>query len=344
MKGILYYILRAYVQLGLRFYFSSYKVYGTENIPKKGAIIFTANHQNAFLDALVIVGKNERITHFLARAEVFKKPFFKWLMSLINMMPIYRIRDGWNTLNNNEEIFKACYKILGSKKALLIFPEGNHGFERRLRPLSKGFTRIAFGTLTEQPELDLKIIPVGINYHNHQEFRTRVSIYFGKAIDVQPFYSNTDDHNASLILRNAISTQMEKLIVHIPEDQYDIKFSQLMKINPDFSNLQACRESIDNLSSTDSTTSVEKEKQKSFLYYFFRFYYLLPLQLWKGIASEVKDPVMLASIKFSVGIFVFPVFLILQTVLVQIIFGEVSVSLGYFLIGLILPLLIRNKP
>ncbi|QNL21592.1 1-acyl-sn-glycerol-3-phosphate acyltransferase [Hyphobacterium sp. CCMP332] len=343
MKGILYYILRAYVQLGLRFYFSSYKVYGTENIPKKGAIIFTANHQNAFLDALVIVGKNERITHFLARAEVFKKPFFKWLMSLINMMPIYRIRDGWNTLNNNEEIFKACHNILASKKALLIFPEGNHGFERRLRPLSKGFTRIAFGTLTEQPDLDLKIIPVGINYHNHREFRTRVSIHFGKAIDVQPFYTNSDDHNASLKLRNAISAQMEKLIVHIPEDEYDIKFSQLIKMNPDFSNLLACRDLMENLSSTDGTSSVEKEKQGSFLYYFFRFYYLLPLQLWKIIASRIKDPVMLASIKFSIGIFVFPVFLFLQSFLVQIIFMEMSISLVYFLIGLILPLLINNR-
>ncbi len=343
MKKILYYILRAYVQLGLRFYFSSYKVYGSENIPKKGALMFTSNHQNAFLDALVIVGKNGRITHFLARAEVFKKPLFKWLMSLINMMPIYRIRDGWNTLNNNEEIFKACYKILGSQKALLIFPEGNHGFERRLRPLSKGFTRIAFGTLAEKPELDLKIIPVGINYHNHRKFRTRVSIYYGKPMDARPFFTDKDDHNASLKLRNTISTQMEKLIVHIPEDEYHIKFPQLLKLNPDFSDLKSSKRLIENLNKIDEVPTLTMPRQFSFLYQCFRLYYILPLLLWKGIAKKVIDPVMLASIKFSVGIFLFPIFLILQSFLVHIIFGKLSITLGYFLIGLILPLLIKNK-
>ena len=187
MKRILYLILRAYVWFQLKIYFSSLIVEGREHIPKKGAVLFTANHQNAFLDALLLVSHNGRKTHFVARAEVFKKPIFKWLLSLINMMPIYRIRDGWQSLQHNEAIFRACYEILGKKETLLIFPEGNHGFDRRLRPLSKGFTRIAFGAMTEHPDLELQIVPLGINYEKHQAFRSKVRIRYGPALDARPF-------------------------------------------------------------------------------------------------------------------------------------------------------------
>ncbi len=341
MKKLIYFILRAYVKLGLGFYFSSYKTFGRENIPKNGAVIFTANHQNAFLDALLIVGNNGRHTHFLARAEVFKKPFFKWLMSLINMMPIYRIRDGWNALNNNEEIFKACFKILGNDDALLIFPEGNHGFERRLRSLSKGFTRIAFGTLHEHPNLKLKIVPVGINYNRHQGFRTKVSIHYGKALEVAPFYSGPDDHNASLKLRDALSEQMKKLIVHIDESEYEEKYADLKRFNPDFSELKETMELIANLK--ESKESTYSKPGKSLFWYLFRVNYIFPLLIWKWISKKVKDPVMLASIKFSVGIFLFPIFLLIQTLAIQLILGNLMLTAFYFLFSLLIPLAIKSS-
>ena len=208
--------------------------------------MFTANHQNAFLDALLIVTNNGRNTHFLARAEVFKKDFVKWLLSLINMMPIFRIRDGFQSLSNNEDIFKKCYDILGNKDALLIFPEGNHGFERRLRPLSKGFTRIAFGTLDKFPDLDLKILPTGINYEKHQGFRSSVSIHYGDTLNAVPYYKEGADHLDSISLRNDLSEKMKELIVHIDEENYEDDYQKLLSKNPDFSDLKGTMRLIRN--------------------------------------------------------------------------------------------------
>ena len=73
-------------------------------------------------------------------------------------MPIYRIRDGVQQLGKNQEIFEQCFSILNKQKALMIFPEGSHNRKRTIRPLSKGFTRILYGTLEKYLELNLLLL------------------------------------------------------------------------------------------------------------------------------------------------------------------------------------------
>ncbi|MGI9542947.1 MAG: 1-acyl-sn-glycerol-3-phosphate acyltransferase, partial [Cyclobacteriaceae bacterium] len=118
-----YFFVRACVWLGLRFYFKKLVIKGIENIPTKGPIVFTANHQNAFLDALILATTTMRFTHYLVRADVFKSAWARWLLSTLNMMPVYRIRDGRSALDLNAEIFEKCNTILSKGEALLIFPE-----------------------------------------------------------------------------------------------------------------------------------------------------------------------------------------------------------------------------
>jgi 1-acyl-sn-glycerol-3-phosphate acyltransferase len=329
MKALIYITLRAYVWLGLHIYFSKLRIVGRENIPRNGALMFTANHQNAFLDALLVVTHNGRKTHFVARAEVFKKPLFKWLLSLINMMPIYRVRDGWQSLQQNEAIFQACHRILGKEQTLLIFPEGNHGFERRLRPLSKGFSRIAFGTLSEYPDLNLKIVPVGINYHQHQGFRSRVSLHYGKPIEVKPFFNPQDEHQASLTLRNEVSEAMKPLITHIDSNDYQNSYEKLMAGRPDLSDPDESNRRVQN--PDGDYPAFTDNNPFGFLSPLFRLNAILPLLIWWRIKKQVKDPVMVASIKFAVGIFVFPLIFLLQSILPCLIGGWEWGS-AYFLI------------
>ena len=170
-----YTLVRQYVSVGIRLYFKKIQVVGTEHIPMEGPIMFTVNHQNSFLDALLIATSNKRHTHFLARADVFKFRIVRWFFNSLNMMPIYRMRDGRGSLSNNQQIFGQCFKILGIDQALMLFPEANHHHKRLLLPLSKGFTRIALGA-----DNTIKIVPVGINYTHHRLFGGSVSIYYGK--------------------------------------------------------------------------------------------------------------------------------------------------------------------
>ena len=68
----LYHLLKSYVGTTLHFYFKRYQTFGHENIPD-GPVIFAANHQNAFMDALVVTCATRRNPFYLARASIFKK-------------------------------------------------------------------------------------------------------------------------------------------------------------------------------------------------------------------------------------------------------------------------------
>lgn len=187
-KRIWYYFVKYYMRTGFAFYFKNVRIVGAENIPDKKAILFVANHQNALLDPLLIGATNKRTLHFLTQAQVFKKSFVNRILVYINMLPVYRIRDGYDTLSKNEETFQKCYDILDRKETLLIFAEGSHSLQRRVRVLSKGFTRIAFGALEHNPTNEIDIIPIGYNYSDAKKYGSKASVYYGKPISVNHYW------------------------------------------------------------------------------------------------------------------------------------------------------------
>ncbi|MCB0472013.1 MAG: 1-acyl-sn-glycerol-3-phosphate acyltransferase [Flavobacteriaceae bacterium] len=192
IQAVWYSVIKKYVDLVLFFYFKKRSIRGKENISKKGAVLLVSNHKNALIDPLIIATPLHRSVHFLTRASAFKIGLVKWLLSTINMMPIYRMRDGKETLARNEEIFNKCFDILAARKCLLIFPEGTHDVRRLVRPLSKGFTRIVFGFLEKHPDIELHIVPIGLNYTDATRFAESVSVVFGKPILANPFYREND--------------------------------------------------------------------------------------------------------------------------------------------------------
>lgn len=329
---LFYYLLLNYVNLGLNLFFKKLKVVGSSNIPEKDPVMFVANHQNALVDALLVVTQNKRKTHFVARADVFKRPFLKKLLALIYMMPIYRIRDGRHSLFLNDEIFEKCKNILLKQESLMIFPEGNHSFNRRLRPLSKGFTRIALGAMDVNRNLNLKVVPVGINYTHHQKYRGSVSLYFGEPIDVKKLYTG-DFKQDSLKLKEAVAKRLKTLITHI-EDQstYQEQLQRLTATNPDFLNPFETNLRLQNLDLYPPEPVKRRGNSfKRLLKYPFILNCILPLSIWLGIKRSIKDPVMVASIKFCVGIFLFPFCFMLQSLAVTYWLGDWA-GIGYFIL------------
>ena len=181
--------------------------------PKNNPLLVTPNHQNAFLDALLVGAFIPRELHFLTRADVFTKrsiPFMK----LLNMMPVYRIRDGYSALSRNEAVFDGCRKIFERRESILIFPEGNHGKEYYLRPLTKGAARLALQSQTKLEE-PLMILPIGLNYFDHQSANSTVIIRFGKPIVVSDHVDGYEKHQASglIKMRDTISEGMKNTLL-----------------------------------------------------------------------------------------------------------------------------------
>lgn len=214
------------VTIGLRTFYKKHEITGRKNIPKKKPIIFAANHQNAFMDPILISVTRPNPTYYMVRADVFKNKTAAAIFESINMMPIYRQRDGVDTLEKNKAVFERCYDLLEQKRPIIIFPEGNHGKHKKLRPLKKGAFRIGFGAEEKyNNDLDLYIVPVGLNYSNNKNMNATFLLNYGEPILLKDYL---DDYNSNPNvtlnkLTKLLTTKMSELIIDIKDlDHYDL--------------------------------------------------------------------------------------------------------------------------
>jgi len=319
-----------YVRLGFVFYFKKIRVVGLENIPKKKAILFVSNHQNALIDPLLIATLCPRELNFLTRAGIFGNSLIKALLSSVNMLPIYRMGDGLTNLHKNEEIFQKCYKILDKKGTILIFSEGNHNIQRRVRALSKGFTRIVFGALERNPELEIVVLPIGINYSNAKKYASSVSIYYGEPISVNELKLGKEVNEASAELRIKASAAMKKLVTHI-ENQED--YDQIIKSfrEEDFLYPEKVNKKLNTIKEF-VPRSEEIDNSFNFLTPIVKFNSFLPLLIWKYVRPKIDEEEFLATFKFSIGITAFPFFYLLQGWLIHLLLGN-NYAISYLVLS-----------
>jgi len=202
----------------LRLFYRKIEVEGTENIPKHCPIIFAPNHQNALMDPLVVLYGNRMQTTFLARADVFKVPILRDFFHWLKMLPVFRLRDGAENLQNNDLSFNIAVEVLENRGSVGIFPEATHTNLRRLLPIKKGIPRLAFLAESKNDfSLGIKIVPVGIHYSNYENMHSTVHIRFGEPISVAQFKEefHSNQQKAMLLLRDEISKRISALAINI---------------------------------------------------------------------------------------------------------------------------------
>jgi 1-acyl-sn-glycerol-3-phosphate acyltransferase len=208
----------------MRVHFRRVFVKSIASIPKKGPVLLSCNHPNSFLDAVVVALILKRDIHFLVRSDVFKKPWANYLLRKLHMIPIYRLQEGVSNLDRNNETFKLCSEILGRGEVLLIFSEGNCVVEKRLRALKKGTARIWFGAMEAHKwEIDIPIVPVGINYTHPFDFRSELMVCFGKGLhfsDLKDAWYN-DNPKAIRIFNERLVQGLSNEMLIIPEEKFD---------------------------------------------------------------------------------------------------------------------------
>ena len=339
MKKIWQHSFRAYIKLGLFFYFKKIRVVDAKHIPKGKPVLFLSNHQNALLDALLIATKCGRFSYFLTRASVFKNPLISKLLKSFNMMPVYRIRDGWNTITNNNSIFDSCKDLLHQNESVFIFPEGSHNLVRTVRPLSKGFTRIVFDTLEKYPETDLQLVPIGLNFASAVKFADSSSIYFGEPIPAKYFV--TGDRNKDIVnLKHKIQSEISKLTTHIPTENYKETLQKLDALQVDYLNPKAVNKCIANNFESCKQKPISKiDWLRTLLKGLLILNILPPYLIWKFVAQpKIKEIEFTATFRFAVAITLVPIYLLLMCIILASVFTT-TIGLGYVLFVLILGLL-----
>jgi len=120
----LIYLLKIIIRAALWLFCKNIYIKNKHLFSKKGPLLIFANHPNSFLDAIIIASNYKRRVYFLARGDVFKKPIFRFLLSSLNMIPVYRLREGKENLHLNDFAFKESIKLLTKGEAVLVFIEG----------------------------------------------------------------------------------------------------------------------------------------------------------------------------------------------------------------------------
>jgi 1-acyl-sn-glycerol-3-phosphate acyltransferase len=204
------------------FFYRRVIVVGRENINSSDFLIFAPNHQNALMDALAVLFTHKGQPIFLARADIFKRKFIASILYFLKILPVYRIRDGFDALKSNDIIFDKTIDVMRNKNGLVILPEGNHEGVRRLRQLKKGICRIAFQADEATGfNLNIKIIPVGIEFTHYSRIRQVLTVVYGKPIEISQFYETyrKNPQRAMNELKDLLSKEMEKNMVHIESEE-----------------------------------------------------------------------------------------------------------------------------
>ncbi len=220
----LYSILRPYVDHHVKKAFRNYKVVGTENIPQNAACLFAANHTNTLMDALVLLSMNREKKVFIARGDMFKKPAIAKIMYFLRILPIYRIRDGFKSVrNNNSEIIDKAADVIHDEVKLFLYPEATHRTKHSLRQLSKGIFHIALKANADfGHEKPVYIVPTGIEYGDYFRYRSTALVSFGEPINVTEYVNQNKDENEAIImngLREMLTERMSRLISFIPDNE-----------------------------------------------------------------------------------------------------------------------------
>ncbi|KAF7195761.1 putative acyltransferase [Pseudocercospora fuligena] len=84
------------------------------------------------------------------------------------------------------EVYSAVFNRLHAGGCIGIFPEGGSHDRTELLPLKAGLAIMALGALEKDPNCNVQIVPVGMNYFNAHKFRSRAVVEFGTPIEIEP--------------------------------------------------------------------------------------------------------------------------------------------------------------
>jgi len=200
-----------------------------KKVPLEKPLLFVGNHQNSFMDGVLVGSYLPQPIHFTMRADMFRKPFARFCLRELNVAPVYRIEEGFENVHKNLETFTGIYEILRKNGNFIMFSEGICVQEKRLQKLRKGTARLAFGA-EEKFGLDVNIVPVGINYTYPARFRKEVMINFGDPFSIRELKDVYQAHPAKALLafNEKCEASLRKEVIIIEDPANDLLADHLL--------------------------------------------------------------------------------------------------------------------
>ena len=202
-----------------------------KKVPLNKPLLFVGNHQNSFMDGILVGSYLPQPLHFTMRADMFRKPFARFCLRELNVSPIYRLEEGLENVHKNLEAFSSIYEVLKKNGNFIMFSEGICVQEKRLQKLRKGTARLAFGA-EQKFGLDVHIVPVGINYTYPSRFRKEVMINFHDSFSINELKEAYKEHPAKALIafNEKCDISLKKEVIIIEDPKNDWLAEQLLKM------------------------------------------------------------------------------------------------------------------
>lgn len=215
---LIYFLLRLLTAAITTLYYRRYTVLGRPHTYFDGPAIIVSNHPSTLMEPLNVGLHIQQEMFFLANYGLFRHPVSRWILTRLYCIPVKRREDvSEGESRNNDEAFEKSYQHMEARGVLYIAAEGVSWMHRWVRDFKTGAARIAFGAeRRNQWALDVKIIPVGLDYAAPHHFRSNVTVHFGAPVlarDWQVAYE-TNPEQAVNDLTDHLQRRVTALTVH----------------------------------------------------------------------------------------------------------------------------------
>ncbi|HLO82215.1 MAG TPA: 1-acyl-sn-glycerol-3-phosphate acyltransferase [Chitinophagaceae bacterium] len=212
-------------------YFRKSSFLGANRIPAKGPVVVISNHAASFLDAIVMGVMLKRSIHFYARGDIFKKPWVRYVLGQLHMIPIFSADLAKNDLHRNARSFDKGAEVLKNGGLLLIFPEGLSRLERNIMPLKKGASRIILQAVDSSEETNVKVVPIGIHYSKHA-FRADLQMVVGEVLDASRYRQDYRENPPKTV--NALTEVLEdifrEVVLYVQQNERSLIIEQQLEM------------------------------------------------------------------------------------------------------------------
>ena len=229
---MLYPIVRPLAAITLRAFFPRIYLANRAGIPAGKPVLLVSNHPTTFTEPCVLACFLDRPLYYLVRGDFFEQPIFNAILRDLHMIPVYRQQEGFRNLKNNYGTIDGTIDWLEQGKMVMILAEGTAIHEKRLRPLRKGAARIAMMAMDRDPNLELYVVPVGVNYTDALTFGTQAMVNFDEPFLASEYFGPDKGPKGKAI--NAFTKHLTQrlqentIIIENPAD--DWLFNKLLEI------------------------------------------------------------------------------------------------------------------
>ena len=199
-----------FVRLVVKTFFREVTVKGIDILPESGPVIFTPNHPNALIDPLLLFFFSPDFKiRFVAKAPLFKIPLLGWIMRKMQAIPVVRRYEAEGKVDY-KTFFAACVDSLAAGNSITIFPEGISLPQPHMADMRTGAARLFF--MARERSIDVKIVPVGLNYEHGSTFRSSVVVWAAPPVETADIEQSYELSPKSAVrdLTDKIKNSLEK--------------------------------------------------------------------------------------------------------------------------------------